>query len=113
MLRIFLSMVVAMMVSGCITPQIKYVDKIVYVPVKIDENLFKMEDIPRPPRKEQFVFLEPKNKDDIITLLKGQRDILVEYSQDLLKDDGMCRSRLSKIYTLQLEQVDAIKNKGQ
>lgn len=112
MMRFLSSLFLLLILTGCATTDIKYVEKVVYVPVKVDDHLFKLSQVPVPPGREKFIFLTPKNKDDTILLLKGQRDLLAEYAQDLLKDTGMCRARVSEIYDLQKQQVEIIKSKG-
>ena len=104
--------VVAMMLVGCTTTKIQYVEKVVYVAVKTDESLFQLDDMPSPPPREKFIFLTPTNPGETITLLKGQRDMLVDYGIDLVRDNGICRARLSRIKKLQAEQVKIIEKKG-
>lgn len=109
LLTLFLSFIL----TGCVTTQIKYVDKIVYVPVTIDQNLFKLDDVTKPPTEDKFVFIKPKNQVEMITLLKGQRDLLSDYSKDLLKDVGICRARIvsiKELHDLQLEIMNKKEN---
>ena len=104
-------LVAGALVSGCAT-KIEYVERTVYVPVKVEASLFKMDVIPMPPSQDKFIAMKPKNQTEMIQLLRGQRDLLVEYSQDLLVDTGMCRARLRSIRDLIDEQAKTIEKKG-
>ena len=107
MLKKLLIILGCVVLAGCVTTQIQYVDKIVYVPVKVDDSLFKLDPVPQPPGKEEFV-KKPKNKDEVIMLLRSQRDMPVDYAEDLLQDTAMCRVRLTSIQELQQKQVENI-----
>ena len=112
MKKLIAGIVASVALVGCTTTKIQYVDKLVYVAVKVDDSLFQLGAMPTPPTKEQFIFLTPTDQTETITLLKGQRDLLVDYSVDMTRDSGVCRARLERIKKLQDKQVQTIEKRG-
>lgn len=106
------SLFLVILLVGCTTTKVQYVEKTIYVPVKLDDSLFQLGKMPTPPTREKFIFLTPTTPSETIALLKGQRDLLVDFNLDLMRDSGVCRVRLENIKELQDQQVQTIEKRG-
>ena len=107
-----LSLCMAAALGGCATKTV-YITKTEYIPIVSDKALFAMDPLPAPPAKEAFLPTKPLNKDEAITLLRKQRDLLAEYSENVLKDSVMCRVRLQKVQDSQQKAAKVVTDRNQ
>ena len=94
------------LVMGCgFNQPTKIVEKSVYVPFVLEKKLLKTEEVPPPPKKQDFMEQS----------LEVRYKLLFEYSIDLMKNAKMCSSRVDEIeknYNSHLSRVEKMNSES-
>ena len=72
--------------TTAVPERIVYVETVVDKSVVIPQELLQVHSASAPPSKQEFLPYTPVTTEQVISVLKIQRDLLFKYSQDLLVD---------------------------